>query len=40
MKKECLQVIAKMAQKTIKKADNTNCAGWTYQPVAPKRKEK
>lgn len=38
MKKGCLQAIAKMTEKAIKKADNTNCAGWSYQPVAPKKK--
>ena len=36
MKKEILKVAAKMAEKSIKNANNTTCSWWSYQPKAPK----
>lgn len=36
MKKQMLSLVAKMAEKSIAKANNSACVGWTYQPKAPK----
>lgn len=35
MKKQCLEVLAKLSEKAIKKANNTACQNWTFQPKAP-----
>lgn len=36
MKKQCLKLVARLAEKSISKANNSACIGWTYQPQAPK----
>ncbi len=36
MKKAVLKAIAKIAEKSIKKSNNTSCIGWSYQPKVPK----
>ncbi|MCF0228450.1 MAG: cyclic lactone autoinducer peptide [Parasporobacterium sp.] len=36
MKKTVLRLLAKVAERSIKVSNNTNCTGWTYQPKAPK----
>jgi len=35
MKNICLKMIAKLAEKSIKTANNTACLGLSYQPKAP-----
>lgn len=35
MKKTILKVLATVAEKSIKKSNNSTCFGWTYQPKAP-----
>lgn len=35
MKKQCLEILAIMAVKAIKQANNTASRYWTYQPKAP-----
>lgn len=35
MKKQFAKMIAKIAEKNIKVANNTTCLGFSYQPKAP-----
>ena len=35
MKKTCLKLIAKLAEKSIKTANSTTCIALSYQPKAP-----
>lgn len=36
MKKTCLKVLAKVAKKSVKQANNAASSFWSYQPKAPK----
>ena len=35
MKKQSLKILAAMAEKAIKQANNTACRYWSYQPKPP-----
>lgn len=36
MKKQGLEIVAKLAEKCVKVSNNSVCCWWSYQPKAPK----